>query len=75
MIRKLLLITLASLAPLVPAGATAASSDGIGSGHETIRPFQRITCHLPFRLSRHRTYLTSVEAFVDPDPQFIHSGR
>ena len=40
---------------------------------ESIRPFQRITCHVP-RHVRHHTYVTTVEAFVDPDPQFIHAG-
>ena len=47
----------------------------LGSGHETIRPFQHITCHLPIHLRHHHTYLTTVEAFVDPDPRFIHVGR
>ena len=46
-----------------------------GSGHERILPFQHITCHVPFHLRRHHTYLTTVEAFVDPDPLFIHVGR
>jgi hypothetical protein len=43
----------------------------VGSGHETIKPFQRITCHLPIHLRNHRTYLATVEAYVDPDPRFI----
>ena len=34
---------------------------------ESIRPFQRITCHVPRHLRDH-TYVTTVEAFVDPDP-------
>ena len=46
----------------------------LGSSHETIQPFQHITCHLPVHLRQHRTYLTTVEASVDPDPQFIHAG-
>ena len=41
---------------------------------ESFRPFQRITCHVPRHL-RHHTYITTVEAFVDPDPHFIHVGR
>ncbi len=40
---------------------------------ESIRPFQRITCHVP-RHVQHHTYVTTVEAFVDPDPQFIHAA-
>ena len=47
----------------------------LGSGHETIQPFQHIRCHLPFQLRHHHTYLATVEAFVDPDPEFIHVGR
>ena len=43
----------------------------LGSGHETIRPFAEITCHLP--TPRHpRIAAATVRAFVDPDPKFIH---
>jgi hypothetical protein len=42
-----------------------------GTGHETIRPFAEIMCHLPTPQHRHIAAAT-VRAIVDPDPSFIH---
>lgn len=39
--------------------------------HEVVRPFFRITCHVPIRLHDLRS-ATTVEAVVDPNPRFIH---
>jgi hypothetical protein len=41
--------------------------------HDQYRPFQRITCHVPVSQDRHR-YTTTVQAFIDPDPTFIHAA-
>lgn len=38
--------------------------------HDHYRPFQSITCHVPMSQRRHR-YMTTVQAFIDPDPTFI----
>jgi hypothetical protein len=74
-IRKLL-----ALAPRTYQGRDVGHLEGglcdwnLGSRRgESIRPFQRITCHVPRHL-RHHTYVNTVEAFVDPDPQFIRAG-
>jgi hypothetical protein len=41
-----------------------------GTGHETIRPFAEILCHLP--TPRHpRIAAATVRAIVDPDPAFV----
>ena len=42
-----------------------------GTDLEVIAPFQRVRCTLPVTIRRHR-YTTTIEAFVDPDPRFIH---
>jgi hypothetical protein len=42
-----------------------------GSRTEHIRPFQHILCQLPVHVHR-RALVVDVEAFVDPDPRFIH---
>ena len=39
--------------------------------HETIDPFWKTGCSLPFRLGR-ATYHPVVYVMVDPDPQYIH---
>ena len=41
------------------------------SRHETIRPFALIVCHLPTP-DHPRSAAATVEALVDPDPNFIH---
>jgi hypothetical protein len=41
--------------------------------HDQYRPFQSITCHVPISQHRHR-YTTTVQAFIDPDPTFIHAA-
>ena len=71
---------LLALAPRTYQGRDVGHLDGglcdsnLGSrAGESIRPFQRITCHVPRHL-RHHTYVTTVEAFVDPDPRFIHAA-
>lgn len=42
-----------------------------GTGHETIRPFAEIECHLPTPRHSHIAAATVI-ALVDPDPAFIH---